>query len=52
MEFDAIVAPYASLLPPPQPKVSIPDASLLAEIESKGLPPVSRPTKDEYAGLY
>lgn len=53
-EFDAVLAPYASLLPPSQPKVFIPEESLLAEMESKGIPPVSRPKvqKDEFAGLY
>jgi len=51
-EFDSVIAPYASLLPPPQPKVSLPDESLLLEMESKGLPRASRPKKDEFAGLY
>lgn len=51
-EFDSVIAPYASLLPPSQPKVSLPDESLLLEMESKGLPSTSRPKKDAFAGLY
>ena len=53
-EFDTVIAPYASLLPPSQPKIFIPDESLLVQMESKGLPSVSRPKvqKDEFAGLY
>lgn len=54
-EFDSVIADYASLLPPSQPKVSLPDISLLAEMESQGAAPVaslSRPKKDDFAGLY
>ncbi|KAL7422457.1 pyridoxine biosynthesis protein [Cryptotrichosporon argae] len=42
-DFDDILAPYAALLPAPQPAVTIPD---LAALASKSTP------ADEYAGLY
>jgi len=40
-DFDSILAPYASLLPPPQPKMSIPSPEVL-----------SQPKQDEWAGLW
>lgn len=55
--FDAVLAPYTSLLPPAQPNVTLPDVDLLVEMESKGIPAsgsgsAGRPKKDEWAGLY
>ncbi|WVW85436.1 hypothetical protein I302_107474 [Kwoniella bestiolae CBS 10118] len=50
-EFDSIISPYASLLPPPKPQVNIPSADKLAEIESTGLGG-SPAKKDEWAGLF
>jgi hypothetical protein len=46
-EFDAILAPYAALLPPPKPSVPIPERDALIAMESKGL----GGKKDEWAGL-
>ncbi|OCF32721.1 pyruvate dehydrogenase X component [Kwoniella heveanensis BCC8398] len=46
-EFDSILAPYASLLPAPKPRVDIPSADKLAEIESQG-----GKKSDEWAGLF
>ncbi|KAK8854638.1 hypothetical protein IAR55_003377 [Kwoniella newhampshirensis] len=48
-EFDSIIAPYTTLLPPPQPDVALPGLVALAASESKGLGGVQ---KDEFAGLY
>ncbi|OCF57616.1 pyruvate dehydrogenase X component [Kwoniella mangroviensis CBS 10435] len=50
-EFDSIISPYASLLPPPKPQVNIPSADKLAEIESAGLSGKGA-KKDEWAGLF
>jgi len=50
--FDAVLAPYTSLLPPAQPNVTLPDVDLLVEMESRGVPAAGRPKKDEWAGLY
>ncbi|RSH82283.1 hypothetical protein EHS25_005993 [Saitozyma podzolica] len=47
-EFDAILAPYASLLPPPKPAVGIPGREALAAMESKGV----GAKQDEWAGLF
>ncbi|CAD6568421.1 MAG: hypothetical protein TREMPRED_004535 [Tremellales sp. Tagirdzhanova-0007] len=47
-EFDALLAPYASLLPAPKPDVTIPSAEMLAEMEGRG----SRGNRDEWAGLF
>ncbi len=47
-EFDAMLAPYASLLPAPKPDVSIPSAEMLANMEGKGL----QGKRDEWAGLF
>ena len=46
-EFDVLLAPYASLLPPPQPRVSLPTRDQVVQLESVGQ--TSR--KDEWAGL-
>ncbi|WWD19221.1 hypothetical protein CI109_103679 [Kwoniella shandongensis] len=48
-EFDSVISPYTTLLPPPQPDVVLPDLETLAETESKGL---TGAKKDEWAGLY
>lgn len=47
-EFDAMLAPYAALLPPPKPAVPIPSAEMLVEMESNGL----GGRRDEWAGLF
>jgi hypothetical protein len=43
-EFDAILAPYASLLPPPQPKQALPTLDVLQGGKTAA--------KDEFAGLW
>ncbi|WVQ79724.1 hypothetical protein IAT38_001824 [Cryptococcus sp. DSM 104549] len=48
--FDDILSPYASLLPAPQPEVSIPGEAALKATESQGS--VGEKKKDEWAGLW
>ncbi|ADV23611.1 Pyruvate dehydrogenase protein x component, mitochondrial precursor, putative [Cryptococcus gattii WM276] len=47
-EFDSILAPYAALLPSPQPKVMIPSRDQLLSSEGH----LAHPKKDAFAGLY
>ncbi|ORY35696.1 hypothetical protein BCR39DRAFT_511548 [Naematelia encephala] len=47
-EFDSILSPYSTLLPSPQPSVSIPGPDALKAMEGKG--PSTK--KDEWAGLF
>ncbi|AFR96732.2 pyruvate dehydrogenase X component [Cryptococcus neoformans C23] len=47
-EFDSILAPYAALLPSPQPEVKIPSKDELASSEGH----LAHPRKDQFAGLY
>ncbi|WWC71398.1 uncharacterized protein I206_105353 [Kwoniella pini CBS 10737] len=51
-EFDSIISPYASLLPPQKPNVNIPSADKLAAIESTGSAVSPSAKKDEWAGLF
>ncbi|KIR67926.1 pyruvate dehydrogenase X component [Cryptococcus bacillisporus CA1873] len=47
-EFDSILAPYAALLPSPQPDVMIPSRDQLLSSEGH----LAHPKKDAFAGLY
>ncbi|KIR41764.1 pyruvate dehydrogenase X component [Cryptococcus deuterogattii 99/473] len=47
-EFDSILAPYAALLPSPQPKVKIPSRDELLSSEGH----LAHPKQDAFAGLY
>ncbi|ORX38357.1 hypothetical protein BD324DRAFT_588688 [Kockovaella imperatae] len=46
-EFDALLAPYHSLLPPPQPQIPIPSREQLVDVQSIG----QSSKRDEWAGL-
>lgn len=47
-EFDSILAPYAALLPSPQPEIKIPSRDELLSSEGH----LAHPKKDAFAGLY
>ncbi|KAE8541949.1 hypothetical protein D1P53_002123 [Cryptococcus gattii VGV] len=47
-EFDSILAPYATLLPSPQPEIKIPSRDELLSSEGH----LAHPKKDAFAGLY
>jgi len=56
-DFDALLAPYHSLLPAPQPQIRLPTRDTLAELESAGSAKLGVesiaqvPKQDEWAGL-